>query len=117
MVQQLVLHQEYGNFNGSFNLPDEMPAGNYRIRAYTDWMRNIGEEFFFTRQIFIGNSRLSNVETRIEYDVNHATDLPEITATIRFFNSKGAPVSGKEVSYEHVQIGRASCRERVCKYV
>jgi len=30
--------------------------GSYTLRAYTNWMQNQGEQSFFTRQIYIGNS-------------------------------------------------------------
>src|ERR1700759_230068 len=30
---------------GDFALPDSLPKGNYRIRAYTQWMRNAGNYF------------------------------------------------------------------------
>ncbi len=31
---------------GDFALPDSLPDGNYRIRAYTNWMRNFDERLF-----------------------------------------------------------------------
>jgi hypothetical protein len=41
---------------GDFKLPDTLNAGNYRIRAYTNWMRNAGNEYFYDRTISIGNT-------------------------------------------------------------
>jgi hypothetical protein len=38
---------------GDFALPDSLPKGNYRIRAYTQWMRN--EENYFEQVIPIGS--------------------------------------------------------------
>src|SRR5580658_2911273 len=32
---------------GDFALPDSLPQGNYRVRAYTNWMRNEGEDACF----------------------------------------------------------------------
>ncbi len=40
---------------GSIILPDTLPAGNYRIRAYTQWMKNEGEAAFFDKVIPIGS--------------------------------------------------------------
>jgi TonB-dependent SusC/RagA subfamily outer membrane receptor len=36
---------------GDFALPDSLPAGNYRVRAYTKLMQNYGSELFFDRTI------------------------------------------------------------------
>lgn len=41
---------------GDFLLADSLETGNYRIRAYTNWMRNFDERHFFNRNIHIGNA-------------------------------------------------------------
>ena len=51
---QLVKLQE-GSSKGDFLLPDTIPQGLYRLRAYTNWMRNFGEQYFFSREINIWN--------------------------------------------------------------
>ncbi|TCS89952.1 TonB-dependent SusC/RagA subfamily outer membrane receptor [Anseongella ginsenosidimutans] len=106
IVQRLALKKDQGNFNGSFQLSDALPGGHYRVRAYTSWMRNFGEEFFFRKNIMIGNSLLSNLQARIEYEVDRDSSPPEITALIRFLDGNGKPAAGREVSYEHVLIGK-----------
>ena len=41
--------------NGNISLTDSLQPGNYRIRAYTSYMRNFDESFFFQKRITIGN--------------------------------------------------------------
>lgn len=41
---------------GDFLLTDTVATGNYRIRAYTNWMRNFNDRYFFDRDIKIGNA-------------------------------------------------------------
>ena len=41
---------------GDFKLPDTIRGGYYRIRAYTQWMRNAGTEYFFNKTVYIGNT-------------------------------------------------------------
>ena len=41
---------------GDFKLPDTIKSGYYRIRAYTQWMRNAGTEYFFNKTVYIGNA-------------------------------------------------------------
>ncbi|RYG07491.1 MAG: hypothetical protein EOO07_27330, partial [Chitinophagaceae bacterium] len=41
--------------NGNISLTETLLPGNYRIRAYTNYMRNYDESFFFQKRIVIGN--------------------------------------------------------------
>lgn len=47
------LHNGAGS--GSFYLPTTLKSGNYTLRAYTRWMRNFDEAFFFHRTITVIN--------------------------------------------------------------
>lgn len=40
-----------GLAEGDIILPDTLTQGVYTLRAYTSWMRNAGEDAFFTRQV------------------------------------------------------------------
>jgi hypothetical protein len=55
MVMRLLLAEE-GYSSGDIQLPPGLPDGNYVLRAYTNWMRNFGEESYFTRYLYIENS-------------------------------------------------------------
>lgn len=44
-----------GITNGDFHLADTLPQGNYLIRAYTNYMKNVGEDYFFTKEISVFN--------------------------------------------------------------
>jgi hypothetical protein len=41
---------------GSFFIPLSLPSGAYKIRAYTNWMKNNGPDFFFDKDIMIVNA-------------------------------------------------------------
>ncbi len=40
---------------GDFSLSDTLPVGNYTVRAYTNWMRNFDEDYFFQKSFPIGS--------------------------------------------------------------
>ncbi|MCY7349204.1 MAG: hypothetical protein LH606_00835 [Cytophagaceae bacterium] len=42
------LRAENGYATGDFVLPDSLPAGQYQVRAYTNWTRNFPDDFYFT---------------------------------------------------------------------
>ena len=47
--QSVKLPLTQGVANGDIALPDTLQQGNYRIRAYTNYMRNAGSDYFFDR--------------------------------------------------------------------
>ncbi|HYW96130.1 MAG TPA: TonB-dependent receptor plug domain-containing protein [Bacteroidales bacterium] len=57
VVQTVLLKLQDGFANGGFGLQDTVPEGNYRILAYTNWMRNAGDGFFFSKNLYISNPR------------------------------------------------------------
>ena len=44
-----------GNGKGEFVIPVDLPSGVYYVIAYTNWMKNFGEEHFFRKAIAIIN--------------------------------------------------------------
>src|SRR5581483_1234251 len=52
--QSIKLKLDSGIAWGDFALPDSLPSGNYRVRAWTNWMRN-DPGSFFERVITIGS--------------------------------------------------------------
>src|SRR5215212_414531 len=55
-VLQAKIEISEGNGNGSFVLPAYLNSGNYIVRAYTNWMKNFDEDFFFHQSIRIINT-------------------------------------------------------------
>jgi hypothetical protein len=58
---------------GDFKLLEAFTEGNYRIRAYTQWMRNSGTDFFFDKTIKIGNSWSNKVFTNAAYTYEYSS--------------------------------------------
>jgi len=48
-----------GKGSGSLEIPKNLPAGNYELRAYTQWMRNFDADFFFSKSLNILNEKNS----------------------------------------------------------
>lgn len=47
------LRQTGGFGEGYMTLPDSMPTGRYTLRAYTSWMRNFSEDWYFRKTVDI----------------------------------------------------------------
>jgi hypothetical protein len=52
-VQRLTLKAENGKANGDIILPNKLAEGSYILVAYTHWMRNFGEDAFFSKTISV----------------------------------------------------------------
>ncbi len=55
IIKALKLPLAAGLASSDIALADTLDSGRYRLRAYTQWMRNFGEEGFFNRTISIVN--------------------------------------------------------------
>ncbi len=90
---------------GDFALQDTLIEGSYRIRAYTNWMRNAEEQFFYDRTIQIGNGRSDNTysHTMVSADgKNYTIDLQ---------NSSGAKLRNIPVDFEIMEAGKKVQRQ------
>lgn len=55
-VFQEKIGMKNGSANGYLKLPTNLSTGNYTICAYTNWMKNFGEDCFLRKQIVLINS-------------------------------------------------------------
>jgi hypothetical protein len=53
ILSSRIIKIEGGLGNGDFKLPENLVAGKYRIRAYTNYMRNYTDQVFFNKEINI----------------------------------------------------------------
>lgn len=88
---------------GDFTLPDTLKEGNYHIRAYTNWMRNAGEEYFFDKPITISNSITNNVFTNTTYTYSNQNKQQQVNAVIKYTDLNGTPYINSPVNYQ-VQV-------------
>jgi hypothetical protein len=78
----IALHQAVGS--GSLTLPAALPSGRYLVRAYTNWMKNFGPEFYFQAPVTIINTFTAS-----------GTRPPKATPPdIQFFPEGGSLVQG-----------------------
>lgn len=57
LIQRIKVRQDsLGMFHGYFNLLPNLAEGHYRLRFYTSYMEETGEDNFFNRNIFISSA-------------------------------------------------------------
>ncbi|MEA5459047.1 TonB-dependent receptor plug domain-containing protein [Arcicella sp. LKC2W] len=77
-----------GSTHGDFVLPDSLAEGIYHIRAYTNYMKNYSEEFFFHQNFKIWQGSIKN-----RLSDENALKLTQ-AADIQFFPEGGNTVIG-----------------------
>ncbi|WP_428329988.1 MG2 domain-containing protein [Mucilaginibacter sp.] len=99
--QSIKLQLINGLASGDFALPDSLPKGTYRIRAYTQWMLNDKDQGYFEQSIPVGsilNSKISESGTRQMPVADKKTD-------VQFFPEGGGLVAGIQSKIAFKAIG------------
>jgi hypothetical protein len=101
ITKELKLPVTTGMAVGNFVLSDSLVReGNYRIRAYTTWMRNAGPEYFYDRTFTIGNSIANTVFAKIDYIYTKDVTSTKIRALLKYTDERGQPFADKQVRYQ-----------------
>ncbi|MFD0795164.1 hypothetical protein ACFQZX_16195 [Mucilaginibacter litoreus] len=73
-----------GSGSGSISIPVSFNNGNYRIRAYTNWMKNFNADYYFSKTLTIINTLKSPEEIK----------QPATSYDVQFFPEGGNLVNG-----------------------
>ncbi|GAB3931432.1 carboxypeptidase-like regulatory domain-containing protein [Mucilaginibacter myungsuensis] len=99
VVRDLKLPITTGMTMGDMVLGDDLVEGNYRVRAYTQWMRNAGEEWYFDKTFTVGSVVSNGIITKADYQYKDVNGKQMLTAMLNYSDDKGQPLAGKNVTY------------------
>jgi hypothetical protein len=105
VIESRIVKIRGGLANGDFHLKDSLKSGRYRIRAYTNYMQNFGDELFFMKDILVINS--SDAEKAISDSPINISKKPEID----FFPEGGSLVDNVKsiVAFKAVDANGIGC--------
>lgn len=89
LISHNLVRINQGFSHGQITLPDTLAEGLYQIRAYTNWMRNFPQDFFFKKDIRV-YSVVANPPSLTESDVKQLDDAQYLD----FFPEGGNFVAG-----------------------
>lgn len=98
IYESIILQNKNGVANGDISINDSLPEGFYQIVAYSNWMKNFDEAFFFSKTIQIVNPNYGKYLTQSGLtkikQVNKDLLSAEKEKTMQFFPEGGSLVAG-----------------------
>ncbi|RYU90495.1 TonB-dependent receptor [Mucilaginibacter terrigena] len=118
VMQSIVLQLKNGLAWGDFALPNYMSKGNYRLRAYTQWMQNAGNSYVFNKTIPVNGKSISQVypakaasnKTDVQFFPEGGTFVAAVPSKIAFkavgSNGMGVYVKGTVVDNNNAEVAK-----------
>jgi TonB-dependent SusC/RagA subfamily outer membrane receptor len=119
ILRSIAVQLTNGTGWGDFPLSDTLQKGSYRIRAYTQWMRNDEHPYFFDQYISVGSANsvdrsATNTAQALKPDLqffpeggNMVADVPSKVAFKAIgTNGLGTSVKGIVVDNEHKEVAK-----------
>ena len=103
IVERKKIRRDSLGFHNAFTLPATLPPGDYYLRGYSNWMLNEDPDFFFSRNIKIGNSIDNTIVSSIEYQQEDDTHY---TAKIKFTSNVQAVFENTTIKYLYLENGK-----------
>jgi hypothetical protein len=107
VLTSLRLQLKNGFANGNITLDGAtFKQGAYRIRSYTNWMRNFDPDYFYDRTINVGNAIDNKVNTSISYKSSGKRGgLIKLNANIVYKDPASVPYADKKITWQLMRNG------------
>lgn len=101
LIQTLKIPANNSVANGNIVLgyPD-FKEGTYHLRAYTKWMLNFNQSYFFKKNIYVGNALNKELITNITFNGSITDKAQKVSSRISYKDELGKPLADKKVTWE-----------------
>lgn len=96
LIQRVKVVHRDSCFYGQIDIPKDLQQGDYCLRAFTYYMQNVGEDYFFKKKIRVINPKDSRVWTNVTYTKNRENNY---IATIQLLDGQGEPYARTSLTY------------------
>lgn len=103
IVERKKIRRDSLGFHNAFTLPPTLPAGDYYLRGYSNWMLNEEPEFLYSRNLKIGNSIDNTIVSTIEYQQEDDTHY---TAKVKFASNTQEAFENTNIRYRYIENGK-----------
>src|SRR5690606_36008871 len=104
LIQTMRVPMKNRNGHGQIILnKDWFTTGNYRIRAYTKWMANFDQGYFFNKIIPVGDVLNNRLNTKVSFEsLKSGRSSEKVRAKLQFTDRAGNVFGNKKVNWEAV---------------
>lgn len=99
-----------GSTHGDFKLAANAPGGIYKVRAYTNWMKNFPEDRFFEKEIQVQSVLLPKLLMNLDFERKAYGPGDEVIAKLKLSTVENKPLKNHKFNYV-VQIEGKEYRE------
>ncbi|MCW3103761.1 MAG: large extracellular alpha-helical protein [Bacteroidetes bacterium] len=84
---------------GDFTLDAEALGGIYKVRAYTNWMKNEGEDNQFVKEIQVQDVVLPNLKMKLDFEKKAFGAGDEVVAKLELNTNENKPLSNYKIKF------------------
>jgi len=88
-----------GKAAGDFLLDEEMVGGIYKLRAYTNWMKNNGEKYYYEREVQIQDVMLPALKMKLDFEKKAFGKGDEVTAKLELQTNENKVLSNQKIKF------------------
>jgi len=97
--QKLSISTKEGNGNGVLQLDKELAGGQYKIKAYTEWMKNYTDSALFEKEIPIQKVTLPKLLMKLDFEKENYAAGETVKARVKIATTENESLAGKEFTY------------------
>lgn len=87
-----------GVASGDFTLEEEALGGIYKVRAYTNWMKNEGENNAFEKQVQVQDIVLPNLKMKLDFERKAVGAGDEVIAKLELNTNENQPLANHKIT-------------------
>lgn len=84
---------------GDFNLDNEALGGIYKVKAYTNWMKNEGEDNVFEKQLQVQDVVLPNLKMKLDFEKKAFGAGDEVVAKLELNTNENKPLANYKIKF------------------
>lgn len=92
----LTLQLIHGLCSGSFTIEESQNGGLYKIKAYTNWMKNFGADYFFEKEIQVQKVVYPRLLSKIDFKRESYSPGDTVKAELSISTLQNVPLAFKE---------------------
>ncbi|MFD2563331.1 TonB-dependent receptor plug domain-containing protein [Aquimarina rubra] len=106
VVKSWNLSIQQGYAYGHFDIKKDWVGGIYTLKMYTQWMRNYGEDAFFTKKITVQKIVQPNLLLKLKFEKEGYGKSSKVVANFEVKDLKNTPLIDKEIAFEVAITGK-----------